>query len=245
MEFIDIEKLLNQIKEKSSDNITSDEAIAQLLKQMRDKSSNEIPWVKELLEKKELEIETKHNTNLIYSLENDNAERAYESFIDKFKQSILKCNLDGNIENLRNCKEIITSATEYCFDCDEYIQYSFDGKSITDTITDSGATISCFDDKNYSVSIEIPSGELICDDWMPYASDLLKHLDSHKHSINSELGKYERTVNYAEINVLHMFVGNSCPQVFYKNGTIVVGNYAYIEDEDEDEDEEDENDNED
>jgi len=235
--------------------LSVEEMVAQLMKVKEDRLSGaKTQWIKDLFTSKSIEIKIQHETNFKYVTENESPDKAFKYFMDSFRNYLGFLNED-QIELLKKGELAIPSDNlDTCFECGETVKYLFNGKSIKDIQMkyENGDFVEseskCSKVGIYSVDIAIPSGILMCADWLPYASELLKHLDTHGHSINTNLGVFERVNRYAEVNVLHMFVGNTCPRVYYKDGLVVVGMSGYKDlegnDEDEDYDIEDEDENE-
>lgn len=193
-------------------------------------------WIKERIENKEIKVEFEHATNFKYAFENFSADKIFEDFIHVFHMALYFCE-EEQLNLLKEGKLEIVSEGQYCFECGEYINFVFDGTTIKETkLSYNGddvekTKIPCKKVGTYSFDINFPTGTLICTDWFPYGKELLLHLDNGR-SINSNLGIYERSQKYAELNLVHMFVGNTCPSVYYKDGTLLVGRNGYDEDND-------------
>lgn len=81
--------------------------------------------------------------------------------------------------------------------------------------------------------IEIPTGEIICTDWIRDSKDAFNL--NEWISVNSNLGKKKTIEAHAEAhNMHHVFVGNTCPQVYLSgDSTITVESPEYNEHDDE------------
>lgn len=94
-----------------------------------------------------------------------------------------------------------------CSMCGEFIYYTYnDNKFIA-------KTKQCFEQTPYSVELEFPTGTLILADRLEYAGELLTHLEEKCGRLHSEKAIRLRSEVYAEHNVVHFFVGNTCPRV--------------------------------
>jgi len=158
--------------------------------------------VKELLEQKKLTFKGDHSTNLTYLFKNGE-----ESFIKALDHS-LRWVMPGD-------EEIITSK-EYCFACGERIEYTLQGSSFIPNES------SCFQQTMVEVTIPIPSGVLLLDDWLGDASTVLDHLDKGQ-DINCQKGTALRVTDYAGGDVIHFYVGNNSPQVYEHDGVLYFG----------------------
>lgn len=81
--------------------------------------------------------------------------------------------------------------------------------------------------KEYSVSIDVPSGVLVVDD------DLRGYFPPTKdHYVNHTIGIHDTSQDFADMDMIHMFVGNSCPSIFRAEdgNSLLVGNNSYDDD---------------
>jgi len=177
------------------------------------KSKEEIKkYAKELIKSGNFKFDCPHKTNSKYEFEYQK-----ERFIDKLTSYIRRSSL-GMIDLL----------SEYCFDCGRYIHYSLENNILV------AKERECFEVKPFSVEIQIPSGKLVLVDWPENGQDILEYLDDDKEpSINSFKGVVLRSQKYSQENIMHFFVGNSSPQVYYKDGLIYIGQDGYNESDEE------------
>jgi len=177
------------------------------------KSRDEIEkYARELIEGGNIKFDCPHKTNSKYEFKYQK-----ERFVDKLI-SYIRGSLLGMNDLL----------SEYCFDCGEYIHYSLEDNVLI------AKERQCFEVKPFSVEIQVPSGKLVLVDWPENGQDILGHLDDDKEpSINSARGTVLRSQKYAQENIMHFFVGNSSPQVYYKDGLIYIGQDGYNEDDEE------------
>jgi hypothetical protein len=121
--------------------------------------------------------------------------------------------------------------TETCGECGEKVDIWWTGeifefKPHTNVTAYVNETPSCAESggiKDYAVEIDVPSGKLV------FANDFrafVPEADKDRYvNYSSEIKK--TVIDYAESNMLHAFVGNSCPGVYVKNDIIIVGNPGY------------------
>jgi len=69
-------------------------------------------------------------------------------------------------------------------------------------------------------------------DWPKNGQEILENLDEDE-DINSFKGTVLRSKKYAQENIMHFFVGNSSPQVYYKDGLVYIGQDGYDENDEE------------
>lgn len=72
--------------------------------------------------------------------------------------------------------------------------------------------------------IEIPTGEIICTDWIRGSEETFEYYDNEEGSINAESGIKGQILAFAAHNVHHVFVGNTMPNVYRKDNILTVEN---------------------
>lgn len=181
----------------------------------------EFSWVKEKFEKGEIKLSLEHSSYAKDLFESNDNDRKFKYFLELFMGSLF---LAEKID-----------VSEYrgvgynCDECGEIVIYKYDVEKcelldyVRNKETDELERGLCTFVDDYSFEIEIPTGTIICDDRLPNSYDMLQRLDNTKHTLNSNLGLKERTLSYATENIFHVFVGNSCPDVFKKDDTLYVG----------------------
>lgn len=181
---------------------------------------NKYSWVVDDFKNNRVKISLEHNTYAKKLFNSDDVERKIEYFLDTFSMSLF-------MHDIEPMKELHAFKDE-CGECGSYITYVYntEKKELLDYVrnhnTDNLERTKCEVVGDYSLEIEFPTGVILCHDRLPYSYDMLKHLDSTR-SLNTNLGLKERTLNHARENIFHVFVGNSCPDVFKKDDFIVVG----------------------
>lgn len=127
-------------------------------------------------------------------------------------------------------KDSLILPSEFCFACGKYIDYYLKGEELVPSISD------CFDEKEVVVTIPVPNGELLFDDWFEHATEVIGHLDDRTVNINTTINQVKRMKDYADEGIGHFFCGTS-PSVYQQeDGDILIGNPSY-EDDDYDNDE--------
>lgn len=181
----------------------------------------EFIWVKEIFEKGEIKISLEHNAYAKKVFESLNNDAKVDYFLELFMGSLLVLNkieipkLIGVGNECSECGQIIIY--EYDMDTNELLDY------VRNQETQNLERGKCTFVDDYSFEITFPTGEIICKDRLPYSYDMLKEIDDTGHTLNSNLGLKERTLAYANENIFHVFVGNSCPDVFKKDDLLCVG----------------------
>ena len=112
-----------------------------------------------------------------------------------------------------------------CYNCGKSVNLCFDGKRIYNEDTES----TCFDKKEFSFDITVNSGKLVLADWIPYGLEILGIEDE---DVNFLEGRYIQSKNYADLNVMHFYVGNTSPLVSQKDNTVIIESPGYYENED-------------
>lgn len=72
--------------------------------------------------------------------------------------------------------------------------------------------------------IEIPTGEIICTDWIRDSEDTFEYYDGKEGTINAQSGIKGTVLAFAAHNVHHVFVGNTMPKIYRKGDTLTVEN---------------------
>lgn len=181
----------------------------------------EFSWVREIFEKDAIKVSLEHNS---YAKEvfnsNDNIKKL-DYFLELFMGSLL---LSKRIEMPK-----LRGLGHQCSECGEFIVYEYNMTTnelldyVRNKETEELERGKCTFIGDYSFEIAFPTGVIICDDRLPYSSDMLNDIDETKHTLNSNIGLKERTLAHATKNIFHVFVGNSCPDVFKKDDLLCVG----------------------
>ena len=188
----------------------------------------EFSWVKEVFEKGEIRIELEHQTYAKQVFEERDQNTKIDYFIELFMGSLF---LSQQVELTQ-----LKGVGHVCQECGQTIIYEYDLKTnelrdyIRNRETNTLKRGSCLFVNDYTFEIAVPTGELIGQDQLPYSSEMLSPLEETEHSLNSRLGVKERTLAYANQNIFHVFVGNTCPAVFKKGNLLVVGHTNNNED---------------
>jgi hypothetical protein len=161
-----------------------------------------------------LSFKGNHRINQAYELKNHR-----DSFLEDVREEL-------EWERKNRFGQIVISRA-YCFECGQYITYTLQGEDLIPDKTD------CFEEKIIEIDIPVPSGILLFADWHEHGSDLLKHLDSYSDDINCTKGTITRIKKYADFGVGHIFVGNTSPHIFEKDGALTIGRDSYGEDDEE------------
>jgi hypothetical protein len=162
--------------------------------------------IKKLVENNKLTFNCEHRLNSKYYLQNEK----------------------GNfMEQIEICRELypfywergMVLRDQYCFECGERINYKLEGEALVPM-----KDTSCFQEKEISIEIPVPTGEIMFDDWFEKSTPLFDHLDDKTIDINANKVRVQRTFDYHELGVGHFFVGGSSPNICQKDGTFYVGN---------------------
>lgn len=206
---------------------------------MRDE--NKILWIKEMIENKKINFKLEHDTPFKRIIDSENIENIYFKFKELFSISLrITISYSDSMDSLKKGEHILKSNSDFCFECGERICFSFDGKSVKEykLINKDNELyekkIPCKKIKNYSFDIEVPSGILMFSDRFPCKKDLFENLENNRKSLNSNLGVYELSKKYSELNLLYMYVGNTSPSIYYKDGNMLIGLSGYNDDNEED-----------
>lgn len=185
------------------------------------KLKEEFIWVKEMFEKGEVKILLEHNAYAKQLFESFNNEDKVDYFLELFM---------GDLSALKYMQLSKLLGVGYeCGECGNIIIYEYDmnTKEIKDYVrnkeTNELERGKCSFIDDYSFEIAFPTGEIICKDSIPYMADILKDINDATLTLNSNLGLQQRTLAYANKDIFHVFVGNSCPDVFKKDNLLVVG----------------------
>lgn len=168
---------------------------------------------------KNIEFSDCHMTRLKYLFETDK-NKFIVNFIETFgRNALYSIFKEGKVS-------FPLLGTNYCFHCGEYIELSFDGK----TISNNDGNLDCFHDKIYSFNIDIPSGKLLLNDWLTYGNELF---GEDFENINCLYGRYKESKKYADKKIMHFYVGNTCPTVSQKDDLIIIESPGYNDENDE------------
>lgn len=100
-----------------------------------------------------------------------------------------------------------------CNDCGQILSLSVCGNKLHIT----GDTV-CENNRYYTIDIDFPTGEVVCADWPDRFSEI-PNFRKHNFDVNRISGKRKCSEYYAQHNMLHMFVGNTCPSVCFSYDT--------------------------
>lgn len=121
-----------------------------------------------------------------------------------------------------------------CYDCAQPIGMKFKG-----TCVEVHCKTACEHHREFSVEIDFPTGVVVFADWPEHFNDFEEAglLTRNKESVNYLKGQRQTTDNYARKQILHHFVGNTCPSWYFNahTNTIQIGANGYNEDTGEDE----------
>lgn len=196
-------------------------------KEIEDKFERNIQWLRESLKQDKIELNIKHNIALTELLK-ESKDEFIEEFIDSFEYKIGLLS-DEEFEQLKKGEGKLIKSAGLCHGCGEFVALIFTGTKVIPGRFKNQEIEEFFNcnkpKKEFSVEINFPTGELICDDYPMYAKELFKKESNTEHSLNSLKGIYETTMNFAKKNVLNVYVGNSCPDVWVKNNDkLAIGN---------------------
>ena len=181
----------------------------------------EFDWVREKFERNEIRVWLDHNSYVKTVFEGDDVNRKFECFLELFMSSL--------IASKRLDVDKYRGVGQECSECGKLVVYEYDVENCEildytrNSITNELERGVCTFVDNYSFEIEIPTGRIICTDRLPNSYNMLSRLEDTEHTMNSKLGLKEVALSYATENIFHVFVGNSCPEVFHKNDILYVG----------------------
>lgn len=184
----------------------------------------EFSWVKDKFEKGEIKLLLEHNCYAKELFEGTNNDEKLNYFLELFWGSLLLLSRKIDMPKL-------IGRGNQCSECGEFIVYEYNMTTnelidyVRNKETEELERGKCKFIGDYSFEISIPTGVIICDDSMPYSCDILKDIDNTKHTLNCKLGLKERTLAHASKDIFHVFVGNSCPNVFKKDDLLCVGHF--------------------
>lgn len=185
-------------------------------------------WVKEKFEKGEITVSLEHSSYAKDLFESNDNDSKFKYFLELFMGSLF---LSKRVDVSK-----FRGVVNQCSECGEFIIYEYDVEKselldyTRNNETDELERGKCTFVDDYSFEIKIPTGTIICKDRLPNSYDMLNRLDNTEHTLNSNLGLKERTLSYATENIFHVFVGNSCPDVFKKDDALYIGHSSNNED---------------
>lgn len=100
-----------------------------------------------------------------------------------------------------------------CNDCGEQLFLTVSGNKIH-----IAGDHQCKSNRYYTIDIDFPTGEVVYDD-MPDRLSEVEGLRNRNFDVNGIKGKRLCSEHYAKYNMLHMFVGNTCPSVCFSYDT--------------------------
>lgn len=187
-----------------------------------------------------------HQTSLKYLFDNDK-KLFKEKFLKYIESFLLTKLLRLDLKNINDANDIDINVDdnsfityEQCPICGELTEIYFDGKKIYDKVVcfdvesnykkHHSEILPCFTEPpSFSVDINIPSGKLLLADWPLYGQEIINIKDEN---VNCLKGRYMQSQNYAQKNIMHFYVGNTCPKVLQKDNEIIIGKHGSHEDED-------------
>lgn len=179
-----------------------------------------------LVKADKLSFEGDHQTNTSYQMEHDPEYFAKSLHLQLYWSAM-------------NEEEGIVLDRSSCHKCGEYITFKLEGNKFVPNVK------KCFTDKEVTVDIHFPTGELLLNDWPHLGQELLLDMlnldedeDGNGHNINCDAGVASRIKSYAKHDIMHFFVGNSCPGLYKKDNLYGVGNMSYACDEEGNEEDE-------
>jgi hypothetical protein len=107
-----------------------------------------------------------------------------------------------------------------CPECDELVHLRLVGTTIS-----FHSHVACENHSDFKVTIDFPTGEVLALDWYDGLSAWRKQYPEFEDlpSVNQQIGIHAVTDLYAEHNICHFFVGNTCPGVYLtEDGKIVM-----------------------
>lgn len=173
-------------------------------------------------------LTTLHNEDKIQFIGPHTSHLAY-MYRENFKHFLAIMCMEASVYFMDGIQKIFEITDDCsCSMCDSLVTYRFEAGVFTALNTD------CYEEREIRVEINVPSGKLMLVDWPMFGNEMLGHLDERKFSLNSQKGTDTRSLAYASENVLHFYVGNTCPSIYYNNNTVCIG-VAEILDDDDDE----------
>lgn len=120
--------------------------------------------------------------------------------------------------------ELPVSREYKCYDCAQPLKLSFKGNEVR--ITSEKA---CYHNHTFTIEVDFPTGEVVFDDWPARFSEardagfIMEPKDGE--SVNYLKGRRAATDSYAKQQIVHHFVGNTCPTFFVnkETGAIQIG----------------------
>lgn len=186
-------------------------------------------YLRELLENNKLELKFEHDSYLENLFKSDK-ERFINEFIESYELH-LRILSEEELNKFKKGEKNISGTHFVCTECGEYFVYSLDINGIKPMKFKKTLGVSteleyshCVKiPKSYSFEIAFPTGELICDDGLPYTRELFK--DIYDYDINCSKGIYDTIIDFSKNNILHVFVGNTSPSVWLKDDNkLAIGN---------------------
>lgn len=198
------------------------------IKEMDNNMKRNSKYLKELLESDKIPLNFEHNSYLENLLKN-NKKRFIEEFIDSFEMYLRILN-EEKFDKFKKGEISISSSHYCCSECGEHFVYVLNMNGMKPMkfkrlggASDELEYAPCVKvPKTYSFEIAFPTGEIICDDGLPYSREIFEEI--YDYNINSSKGIYDTIIDFAKNNILHVFVGNTCPSVWLKEDKLAIGN---------------------
>lgn len=185
-------------------------------------------WIKKGLEDNTIILKSNHNDSITNLYNSKDYEQLYERLLMLFSTQLSIDYLNKNLEEFKSGESYAYGYSGECDECGELLTYAFNGREIKSVNFNGNKEeiLNCNINKpELEFEIDFPTGKLLCEDSIPFMRDAMKELklDNQKHSICSTTGIYERTNNYASVNMFHVCVGNTCPSLWKHNDTLAIG----------------------
>lgn len=117
-------------------------------------------------------------------------------------------------------------AWDTCEKCGKHVVYT-----LKDNVFTTKETV-CFEAIPLEFSVNFPSGDLLIADHLKSHKDLFMDLDKRTPSLSSEFGLLQCTEIFAESNLAHFFVSNTCPTIYRTSEGVHIGLDDYDSDDD-------------
>lgn len=181
----------------------------------------EFIWVKEKFEKGEIKVSLEHSNYGKKVFEGEDIEKKFTYFLDLFMSSLFL--------SKKVVEPIFRGVGYECSECGETVLYEYNTETcelldyVRNKETNNLERGKCVSVGDYSFEVEIPTGVILCADRLPNSYNMLQKLDGTDVTLNSALGVKLRTLSYSNANIFHVFVGNSCPDVYKLGDTLYIG----------------------
>jgi hypothetical protein len=104
--------------------------------------------------------------------------------------------------------DFIEAIEHYCFYCGKYLSYVLDKENKKISLNEKCKFPEGI--KKINLKLNVPSGKMvIANDLRKWFSSPFDHLN-----VNSDKGKFDTSKLYESVEMIHCYIGNSCPNVF-------------------------------